>query len=78
MHGRTVLQSSARHLHGDREARSMTYAVHSIWSPAVEIDQHGTMTHNEARISLPAPIYTADTWQEAEAWRLAQLEGLRS
>ena len=56
----------------------MTYAVHSIHAPAVLIDAHGTMTHNEARISLPAPIHTADTWQEAEAWRLAQLEGLRA
>ena len=48
---------------------SMTFAVHSIWCPAVEIDDKGTMTHNEARISLPTPIHTADTLEDAERWR---------
>ena len=56
----------------------MTYAVHTIHALAVEIDQHGTMTHNEARIALPQPIHTADTWEEAEEWRRAQLEGLHA
>lgn len=56
----------------------MTYAVHSIWAPAVEIDQHGTMTHNEARIALPEPIHTAETWEEAEEWRVGQIKGMKS
>ena len=49
------------------------YAVHSWHAPAVEIDASQTMTHNEARISLPQPIHTADTWEEAEEWRLVRL-----
>lgn len=53
------------------------YAVHSWYAPAVHIDAKGTMTHNEARISLPAPIHTAPTMEEAEEWRAQQLEGLR-
>jgi len=51
----------------------MTYAVHTIHAPSVLTDQHGTMTHNEARIILPTPIHTADTWEEAEEWRLVRL-----
>jgi len=51
----------------------MTYAVHTLHAPAVLIDDKGTMTHNEARIILPQPIHTADTWEEAEEWRLGRL-----
>ena len=49
------------------------YAVHSWHAPAVLTDAHGTMTHNEARIALPEPIHTAETWEEAEEWRLGRL-----
>lgn len=53
------------------------YAVHSWHAPAIIIDSKGTMTHNEARISLPAPIYTATTREEAEEWRAEQLERMK-
>ena len=54
------------------------YAVRSLHAPAVLTDDKGTMTHNEARIILPQPIHTADTWEEAEEWRAGRIEGIRN
>lgn len=61
-------QASADHL----LTIAPTWAVHSLHSPAVEVDRAGTMTlDGKTRIPLPAPLFTADTRQEAERLRLA-------
>lgn len=50
-----------------------TWAVHSWYSPAIEIDGAGTYTHDGvARILAGSPLHVADTREEAEAWRFAQ------
>ncbi len=49
----------------------MTWHVHNYHTPAIEVDEEGNATHNGTyRISLPAPIFTAETREEAEAWRV--------
>lgn len=51
----------------------MTFAIHSLHVPATEIVD-GQMTHDGVtRLSLPEPLFTADSREEAEAWRLARL-----
>lgn len=48
----------------------MTYAVHNLHSPPVEIDDQGTMTlDGKTRIPLPSPLETFDTMEEALAWQ---------
>lgn len=52
----------------------MTWAVHSIHSPATRLIDGG-MTHDgKTVIPLPVPIDSADTFDEAESWRLARVE----
>jgi hypothetical protein len=47
------------------------FAVHNIHAPPVEIDENGTYTLNgRDRIPLGEPLFTADTMEECEQWRL--------
>lgn len=57
----------------------MTYAVHNYHSPAVEIDEAGTYTHDgKARLSASAPLATFATMEDAEAWRVQDYRRLRA
>lgn len=48
----------------------MTWAIHSIHAPAVEIDEAGTYTlDGTTRIKLGQPLLTAETREEAERLR---------
>lgn len=48
------------------------FAVHNYHSPACEIEEDGSRSIDGAvPFMLPAPLYTADTFKEAEAWREA-------
>ena len=44
----------------------MKYAVHNFHTPAILNDPDNPRTAN-----LTAPLYEADTFDEAEAWRIA-------
>lgn len=47
------------------------FAVHNIHAAAVEIDENGTYTlDGKNRIPLGEPLFTADTLEECEQWRL--------
>lgn len=51
----------------------MTFAVHSIYARAVELVDGG-MSHAPGVVfSLPEPIETFETMEEAESWRLARV-----
>ncbi len=57
---------------------SERYAVHNIHVPAILLDTDGTCSLNgRDRIGLPEPMHTASTFDDAEAWRFAELEKLR-
>jgi hypothetical protein len=48
----------------------MTWAVHNLATPAIEIDAAGTYSHDGvSRIAAGAPLHVAETREEAEAWR---------
>ncbi len=48
----------------------MTYAVHNLSAPPVQIDATGSMTlDGKTRIALPEPLMTFDSLEEAEEWR---------
>lgn len=48
------------------------FAVHNYHSPAVEIDAEGNMClDGKTPIPLGMPLYTAATFEKAEAWREA-------
>lgn len=50
----------------------MKFAVHNYHSPAVAIDDAGNMSHDgKSSIPLPEPLYVADSFEKAEAWREA-------
>lgn len=52
----------------------MTYAVHNLASPPVQIDATGSMTlDGKTRIALPEPLMTFDSLEEAEEWRAKRL-----
>lgn len=51
----------------------MTFAVHNIHSPSVELFNGGYTHDGVATIKASAPIHEADTFEDAEAWRLAKL-----
>lgn len=57
----------------------MTYAVHNLSAPPVQIDATGSMTiDGKTRIALPEPLMTFDSLEEAEEWRknsLAEMKG---
>ena len=56
----------------------MGWAVHNVHSPAVEIDAAGTYSHDGiARIAAGAPLHTASTREEAEAWRAEAAHSLK-
>ncbi|MGV7119619.1 hypothetical protein [Sphingopyxis sp. 550A] len=56
----------------------MPWAVHNLAAPAVEIDDHGTMTlDGQTRITLPEPLATFDTFDLAEEWREARLAEMK-
>ena len=49
----------------------MTFAVHSLHAPPVEIDERNRYSLTEGRdwIQGSEPIHTADTKEEAEQWQ---------
>ncbi|WP_164857152.1 hypothetical protein [Sphingomonas crocodyli] len=50
------------------------FAVHNLWSPVTSIDAAGTYTHDGiARIKAGAPLFTAESFDEAEEWRQREL-----
>ena len=50
----------------------MTYAIHNLHSPAVELID-GQATHDGvAMLKLPEPLFVANTRDEAEEWRAAR------
>jgi hypothetical protein len=52
----------------------MTFAVHNLHAPAVEITEDGKrIVRGEAAYQLPAPLFTQPTFDEAEAVRLERL-----
>lgn len=56
----------------------MTWAVHSIHAPAIEIDEVGTYTlDGVARIKLGIPLFTAETREEAERLRHERIDHAR-
>lgn len=51
-------------------AHEQRWVVHNLHTPAIEIDAGGTYSHDGiARIAAGAPLHTAETREEAEAWR---------
>jgi len=51
----------------------MPHAIHNIHTPAVEIDEAGTMTRDGyTRIPLPEPLFVG-TKEEVEEWRAKRL-----
>lgn len=53
----------------------MTWAVHSVHAPAVEIDEAGTYTlDGQTRIKLGEPLFTAETREEAERLRRERID----
>lgn len=52
----------------------MTYAVHSLHAPAVEITDGAYTIDGKTMIRLGDPLHTAETREEAEEWRSARLE----
>lgn len=55
----------------------MPWAVHNLGAPPVQIDATGSMTHDgKTRISLPEPLMTFDSLEEAEEWRAKRLGGV--
>jgi hypothetical protein len=51
----------------------MTFAVHNLHAPSVEWDGSSYSHNGKDRIKAGAPIFTADTREEAEEWRLNQI-----
>lgn len=57
---------------------SSVFCVHSIHAPAVEIDEAGTYTLDGAtRIKLGEPLFTAETFEEAERLRQERIDHAR-
>jgi hypothetical protein len=57
----------------------MTYAIHNLHAPAVEIDAAGTMSHDDkTRIQLPQALFTAETREDAEAWRMQRQSEIKA
>ncbi len=56
----------------------MTFAVHNLHAPAVETIEGGYTLTPGVVIKLGDPIHTAASFEEAEAWRLAELERMRT
>jgi len=56
----------------------MTFAVHSLHAPPVEIDERNRYSLTEGRdwIQGSEPIHTADTKEEAEQWQAERKHGL--
>lgn len=53
----------------------MTYAIHNLHAPAVEINADGTTSHDgKTRIPLPQALFTAETREDAESWRMREKE----
>lgn len=49
----------------------MTYAVHNWHTPAVKIDEEGKASIDGKHFfQMPPPIFTAETFEEAEAHRI--------
>lgn len=55
----------------------MTFAVHSLHAPPVEIDERNRYSLTEGRdwIQGSEPIHTADTKEEAEQWQAERKQG---
>ncbi len=52
----------------------MTYAVHNLSAPPVQIDATGSMTlDGKTRIALLEALMTFDSLEEAEEWRAKRL-----
>lgn len=53
----------------------MTYAVHNIHAPAVQINEAGQMSFDgKMHVAMPEPLFTRPTLAEAEAERLRRLD----
>lgn len=55
----------------------MSWAVHSLHAPSVEINEQGEMKHGKDTIPLPEPLFVAETRDEAETWRNTRLSQTR-
>lgn len=47
------------------------WAVHNYSTPAIEVDSDGQASHDgHVKFSLPTPLHVADTFEDAERWRM--------
>ena len=56
----------------------MTYAVHSLHVRSVKVTSCTYTLDGQTRIPSPSPLYEADSFNDAEAWRLGELEKVKS
>ncbi len=56
----------------------MTYAVHSLHTPSVKVTSGTYTLDGQTRIPSPPPLHEAGSFNDAEAWRLGELEKVRA
>lgn len=56
----------------------MTYAVHSIHVRSVKVHSGTYTLDGQTRIPSPPPLHEAESMGDAEAWRLGELEKVKS
>ncbi len=56
----------------------MTYQVHSLHVRSVKVTSGTYTLDGQTRIPSPPPLHEADSFNDAEAWRLGELEKVKA
>jgi hypothetical protein len=56
----------------------MTYHVHSLHVRSVKVTSGTYTLDGQTRIPSPPPLHEAETFGDAEAWRLGELEKVKA
>lgn len=56
----------------------MTYQVHSLHVRSVKVTSGTYTLDGQTRIPSPPPLHEAESMGDAEAWRLGELEKVKS